>query len=63
MDAEISSRIELKVLAEDDVANDVHGSTKQLLGTNELSKIKNFWNTFETFRINSRKSTLLISKL
>ena len=43
MDAEISSRIELKVLAEDDVANDVHGSTKELLGTNELSIIKNFW--------------------
>jgi len=32
LDAETSSRIELKVFAEDDIKNDVHGTTKQVLG-------------------------------
>jgi len=31
LDAETSSRIELKVYAEDDIKNDVHGTTKQVL--------------------------------
>ena len=41
LDAEISSRIELKVQAEDDIENDVRGTTKEVLGT-EMNIFKYF---------------------
>ena len=39
LDAETSSRIELKVQAEDDIANQVHGRAEEVLGTKKLNEL------------------------
>jgi hypothetical protein len=44
LDAETSSRIELKVLAEDDFANAVHGRTKEVLGIRNIFILKIYKN-------------------